>query len=158
MASKVERKGAVFFIHALHDYGGRYAYLGQKFAQHGYEFFAMDQRGHGRSEGKRGYTESIKDQLAEDTMLFHDRVLEKLDGATKQTPCFMMAHSSGCLQALHIASLNQDDNSRLPYKGMSLHSPFFGYQDQEEAQRQVPLMKFITYFAPNANLPSYKPH
>ena len=41
---------------------------------------------------------------------------------------------------------------------MSLHSPFFGYHDQEEAQRQVPLMKVLNFFMPNANVPSYKPH
>ena len=41
---------------------------------------------------------------------------------------------------------------------MSLHSPFFGYHDQEEAQRQVPLMKALSYLMPNANMPSYKPY
>lgn len=39
---------------------------------------------------------------------------------------------------------------------MTLLSPSFGYFDQEEAQRQVPLMKAISYFATSANLPSFK--
>ena len=30
--SNVPRKGAVFFIHGFHDYAGRYAFLGQRFA------------------------------------------------------------------------------------------------------------------------------
>ena len=38
----VERKGAVFFIHGIHDYAGRYAYLAQRFASQGYDFYAMD--------------------------------------------------------------------------------------------------------------------
>jgi len=41
---------------------------------------------------------------------------------------------------------------------MSLNSPFFGYHDQEEAQRQVPLMKALSYLMPEANMPSYKPY
>ena len=50
-------KALVFFIHGQQDYAGRYAFLAQKFAKHGYEFLTMDNRGHGRSEGKPGYHE-----------------------------------------------------------------------------------------------------
>ena len=62
-----ERKGTVQFIHGYGDYTARYAFIGQKFAENGYDFIGIDQRGFGNSEGKRGIFEDwktvIEDQL-----------------------------------------------------------------------------------------------
>ena len=52
---KFGSKGAVFFLHGTHDYAGRYSWMARNFASQGYDFFAIDARGHGHSEGKRGY-------------------------------------------------------------------------------------------------------
>ena len=43
------------------------------------------------------------------------------------------------------------------YKGMTLINPLFGFSDQSEAQRQVPLLKTMSYFVKTANIPNYKP-
>jgi len=59
--SGVPKRGTVFFIHGMTDYAGRYAYLAQKFANQGYDFVCMDQRGHGRSEGMPAYFESVQE-------------------------------------------------------------------------------------------------
>ena len=42
----------VFYMHSQHDYGGRYAFIGKMFAEKGIQFHTMDNRGHGKSEGK----------------------------------------------------------------------------------------------------------
>jgi lysophospholipase len=55
-----ELKGVIQFVHGYGDYAGRYAYLAQKFSQMGYEFIAIDQRGLGHSEGRRGVYEDTK--------------------------------------------------------------------------------------------------
>jgi len=40
------------------DYAGRYAYLGKEFANAGFDFIAIDQRGQGHSDGRRHVYES----------------------------------------------------------------------------------------------------
>ena len=52
-----EVKGTVQFINGFGDYCARYAYLGEMFAQNGYEFIGFDQRGMGYSEGRKGIYE-----------------------------------------------------------------------------------------------------
>ncbi|MBK6610641.1 MAG: alpha/beta hydrolase [Sphingobacteriales bacterium] len=48
-------KGAVCLIHGLGEHGGRYEHVARFFADNGYATLAVDLRGHGRSEGKRGH-------------------------------------------------------------------------------------------------------
>lgn len=67
----VERKGILFYVHG---YGGNvhlHAYLAEMFAQAGYEFCGIDQRGFGQSEGVRGRIESI-DAALSDVMKFNE--------------------------------------------------------------------------------------
>lgn len=45
------RRGIVFYVHGFSDYNGRFAHLGKKLSDMGYDVYAMDQRGHGKSEG-----------------------------------------------------------------------------------------------------------
>jgi len=40
---------------------------------------------------------------------------------------------------------------------MSLINPFFGFEDPDEAQRQISLMKTVTFFMKGANVPNFKP-
>ena len=42
-------KGVIFYVHGFADFVDRKAHVAQEFAQLGYDFFAMDLRGHGRS-------------------------------------------------------------------------------------------------------------
>ena len=53
-------KGVVTFVHGYGDYAGRYAYFARKFAENGYDFNTIDQRGYGHSDGRRGVFESKK--------------------------------------------------------------------------------------------------
>ena len=53
-----EPLAALVVIHGIGEHGGRYARLAGYLGAHGISVFALDHRGHGRSEGKRG---AIKD-------------------------------------------------------------------------------------------------
>lgn len=53
-----ERKGIIIFLHGYGDYCGRYAYLAKAFAENGYDFVGIDQKGFGHSEGSRGMFDS----------------------------------------------------------------------------------------------------
>lgn len=82
-------------VHGLGEHSSRYEHLGQFFSNEGIAVFAFDVRGHGQSEGRRGYTPGF-DQLLNDISKF-------LDVSTKQypdTPAILYGHSLGGLQVL----------------------------------------------------------
>ena len=55
-----ETKGIIFFIHGFQSYANRQAHLAHDFSKAGYDFFAMDMRGHGKSEGAIAYIPSLE--------------------------------------------------------------------------------------------------
>ena len=95
----VEFKGVVFFIHGFTDYVARFAHLAEKFSQLGYDFYGMDQRGHGKSGGKTVHIPSIS-TITDDTIKYHRMVLDTF--YEKQPRCFILAHSMGCMQVLNM--------------------------------------------------------
>jgi alpha-beta hydrolase superfamily lysophospholipase len=44
-------KGVILYTHGFSDYIARFAHLAEKLSKHGFDFFGMDQRGHGLSDG-----------------------------------------------------------------------------------------------------------
>ena len=50
-ATSAEFRGVLFFIHGFTDHCLRIAHVGAAYSALGYDFYCMDQRGHGRSEG-----------------------------------------------------------------------------------------------------------
>lgn len=89
-ASKV-----LLIVHGLGEHGGRYKhfpdYLGECFDR----FYAMDQRGHGRSGGLRGFAPRFAS--------FHDdlkRVIQEIESREQGKKLTLFAHSFGGLVAL----------------------------------------------------------
>lgn len=54
------RRGAVILFHRGHEHGGRMAHLVDEMDLPGFDFYAWDARGHGRSPGERGYSPSFE--------------------------------------------------------------------------------------------------
>ncbi len=52
-------KGAVILLHRGHEHSGRVAHLVEELGLDGYDFYAWDARGHGKSPGARGYSPSF---------------------------------------------------------------------------------------------------
>jgi alpha-beta hydrolase superfamily lysophospholipase/SAM-dependent methyltransferase len=52
-------KGAVILLHRGHEHSGRVAHLVSELGLHDYAFYAWDARGHGKTEGERGYSPSF---------------------------------------------------------------------------------------------------
>lgn len=82
-------KAVVAIVHGLGEHGGRYTHVAQYLNQQGYAVMTLDQRGHGLSSGKRGYTPSIN-TLLDDIDLFLAEAKMKYPA-----PAFLYGHSMG---------------------------------------------------------------
>jgi acylglycerol lipase len=105
-------RGAVIIVHGAAEHGGRYAYVAERLVSHGYAGYALDHRGHGRSDGPRAMIERL-DRLVDDLALFLTRVREEHGG---QRP-FLVGHSLGGAVALTYAVRHPDDVAGLALSG-----------------------------------------
>ncbi|HSH04956.1 MAG TPA: alpha/beta fold hydrolase, partial [Anaerolineae bacterium] len=83
-------KGVVCLVHGIGEHGGRYGHVGEAFAEAGYVLWSYDARGHGQSEGARGY---IPNYLA-----FMRDINSSVVAAKEkypQVPTFMYGHRMG---------------------------------------------------------------
>jgi lysophospholipase len=82
-------------IHGYGDHSGRYLPTLAHFATLGYAAHAFDYRGHGQSDGRRGFCDVFSDYLG-DLEAFLDRVR----ASAGEGPMFLLAHSHGALISL----------------------------------------------------------
>lgn len=61
----------------------------------------MDFRGHGKSEGEPGTVPSI-DILANDTITFHTKVMDKYYDKSNPPKIYVVCHSMGSMQFINI--------------------------------------------------------
>ena len=90
-------KGALCVAHGLGEHSGRYDNLVNKLLPMGWALFALDHRGHGKSQGNRGHVDSFS-QYTDDLDAFIDLIKTKT-----QAPLFLFGHSLGGLIALSYA-------------------------------------------------------
>jgi len=83
-------KGAMVGVHGFAEYSGRYAHVGDHFANEAIALYMSDLRGHGLSEGIRGHVDSFDDYL-DDLDIFIAMVKEKEKGKK----IFLLGHSLG---------------------------------------------------------------
>lgn len=83
-------KAVVCIVHGMGEHSGRYAHVADFFNKNGYSVISYDQRGHGRSGGKRGHTPSYE-LLMEDISL----LLKQADSTYAGIPKFLYGHSMG---------------------------------------------------------------
>jgi alpha-beta hydrolase superfamily lysophospholipase len=99
-----ERKSRplILLAHGLGEHSSRYGSLVNQLLYRGYPVFALDHRGHGRSEGKRGHIMSFSEYL-EDLKTLQALAMEK----TGKSRVVLIGHSLGGLIALAYALENQ---------------------------------------------------
>jgi len=85
----------VGLVHGYAEHSGRYDHMASTFTEQGAAVYAYDQRGYGRSDGRRAYVESF-DRYLDDLGQFLDHV------RTRQPdfPLFLFGHSMGGLVVL----------------------------------------------------------
>ena len=110
------------------------------FAENGYDFHTIDQRGFGYSEGRRGVFESqqiIMDDLNE----FTEKIDTQFGG--KDVPHFLVGQSMGGFLS---ARLSVEIPER--FAGMSLLVPFFGLYDDTLFRKAIPFAKALNWVRP----------
>ena len=79
-------KGTICIVHGLGEHQGRYAHVAKFYSDNGFQVYSYDQRGHGKSEGKRGHTLGIEYNLDD---------LERVIKTLPQHHLFLYGHSFG---------------------------------------------------------------
>ncbi len=109
-----DAKAAVFLIHGYGEHAARYQHIADDLATHGYSLYAFDLRGHGRSDGDRGFINTFDDFVV-DT----GAALARFDAVRQGLPAFHMGHSMGGLVlTLYVTSRELKTN------GLIFSSPF----------------------------------
>jgi long-chain acyl-CoA synthetase len=137
-----ESPGAIVaLIHGLGSHSGMLHNVVDYFLPLGYEVYAMDLRGHGRSDGQRGYINSWE-EFREDVRAF----LQHIRSHRAHCPLILWGHSLGGTIVLDYALHSPDD-----MQGMIVSAPALG-------KVSVPLHKFVvgqvlSQFLPHFRLP-----
>lgn len=111
-------KGALVITHGQGEHSDAYHRLANGIADAGWNLYAWDLRGHGRSEGRRGYAADFLD-YCHDYELFLDRVRAM---APPNLPMVTLGHSMGGL----IQTRTTLDHLNWNFKAQVLSAPLFG--------------------------------
>lgn len=140
---KQDSRAAICLVHGLGEHSGRYAHLARVFSDHGYSLMSYDLRGHGRSQGPRGFAPSFE-SLMQDMDLFLERCRERFPGKA----LFLYGHSLGGLLALNYVLRRKP-----PLAGVIVTSP--GLRTALQEQRlKILLARFLGAIIPRLALPS----
>lgn len=117
-------KAVICLVHGMGEHSGRYAHVAKFFNENGYSMIAYDQRGHGKSGGKRGHTPSY-DLLMEDITL----LLKQADSLYPGIPKFLYGHSMGGNLVLNYALRKKPDVAGIisssPWLKLAFEPPAF---------------------------------
>lgn len=110
-----EPRAVLLVVHGLAEHSGRYMNLVNHFVPQGYAVYGFDQRGHGRSPGRRGYVERFS-YFVNDLGTFLGMVRRKHHEAR----VFIAGHSVGGAVATAYAVHHQDEFDGLILSGATL--------------------------------------
>ena len=85
-----DAKGVVIIAHGLGEHSSRYNHLLEELAGKDISFYALDHRGHGRSEGKRGHISSFTDFTTD-----LDSLVDMARRENPSIPLILLGHSMG---------------------------------------------------------------
>jgi len=110
-----EPRAVLLVVHGLAEHSGRYMNLVDHFVPRGYAVYGLDQRGHGKSPGLRGYVERFS-YFVSDLESFFSMVRNNYPSAK----IFMVGHSVGGTIATAFAVDHQGEFDGLILSGATL--------------------------------------
>jgi acylglycerol lipase len=138
-------RALVVVVHGAGEHGGRYEDVAAALVSAGYGVYALDHRGHGRSEGRRALIERVDHAVAD-----LDQLVGLARDANPEAQVFLLGHSMGGLIALRYALAHQD---RLA--GLILSGPLAAIEDVPAALRLIG--RVLSAVAPGAPLIAVDP-
>lgn len=134
-----EPRAALIVVHGLYEHSRRYQELAEVMGSYGFSTFALDLRGHGESEGRRGHVPRFH-VLLQDL----DRFRREVQGLVDiECPLFLIGHSLGGLIAVRY--LEEYDT---PLAGAVISSPWLG------TAHPIPRWKILLAHIGNRLLPA----
>lgn len=126
-------KAIIVFHHGIQDHSGdamitkegrklgRAAMIDYFVTKNGYALYAMDQLGHGYSEGRRMFLEDYRMAVSDFVAFIHLAASDHHE----ETPLFVSGHSFGGCLALHAVHAFQTDPEKAPpeFRGLVLFAP-----------------------------------
>lgn len=85
------QRGAVVLVHGYAEHSDRYQHVAAFLTARGYAVHAYDQRGYGRSEGRRAFVWSFDEYISD----LHDVVSRVRRAEEADCPLFLLGHSMG---------------------------------------------------------------
>lgn len=116
-----DAKGTILFTHGQAEHSDCYNRLISALDGSGWNFVGWDLRGHGKSEGLRGYAKDF-DEYVLDFKIFMDLGLSLMEVQNK--PVVLLAHSMGGL--IQTCALTEKKQLNSQIAGQILSSPLFG--------------------------------
>jgi alpha-beta hydrolase superfamily lysophospholipase len=135
-------KAAVCVVHGIGEHSGRYGGLCNALLTGGYAVSALDLRGHGRSDGRRGHLR-MDDAMDDIELMLADTGRRFGPG-----PCFLYGHSLGALLVLQYAS-----ERRPPLAGVVAAGPPFHTALREHRGKML-AVRALGSFLTSVTLPS----
>jgi alpha-beta hydrolase superfamily lysophospholipase len=87
---EADPRAVLVVVHGLAEHSGRYQHVAEYFVERGYAVYALDHRGHGRSEGERAHVDRFGELVA-DLRTFVDLMRQR----EPERGIFMIGHSMG---------------------------------------------------------------
>ncbi len=141
-------RAVVVICHGLGEHSGRYEQLAHDFARAGLSTYALDHRGHGRSDGRRGHVRRFV-RYVHDLEKFRRRVLGSVG---PDVPLIFLGHSLGGLILIRYL----EEYPGVPARGAVLSAPLLGLAIQVPRWKQQ-LVRLLYYAVPalpmNSGLP-----
>ena len=111
-----ETRGIVFILHGINEHSGRYRHVAEALTGAGLACYALDQRGHGLSGGRRGYIPDLKFAVDDFELLYR-----RVQSEHPQQPLMIFAHSMGSLIGLGFVLRQPEDLRAIALSGVAIH-------------------------------------
>lgn len=135
-------KAVLILVHGFAEHVGRYEHVAKYFADRGLVVGAPDQRGHGRSPGKRGHIDTFQ-QYLDDLKKFVGLMKKEYSGKK----CFILGHSMGGTVSLYYCLKYPEG-----IDGVIISSA--GLKMAPKMTKLKLLAKVLSIFLPRLSLPS----
>lgn len=139
-----QARGTLIITHGHGEHSDSYRRVVEALKEEAWTIYAWDMRGHGRSEGLRGYAANF-DLYCEDYALFLKQVLERPE--VKTGPVVLLCHSMGALVQLKTLILHPEFKP----DAMVISSPLVGVGVHVPAYKKI-AAEWLNKFLPTVTL------